>query len=467
MAQILKNLESKLKKNMEACGVPAACIGVYHKGKLYTAATGILNINTGVEATSDSCFQIGSITKVFTATLVMQLVEQGRLELDKPVKHYIPTFQTEDVNACGAITIRQLLCHTSGLDGDATIETDFGRDKLARFVESCAFLSQIHPPGEYFSYCNTGFNIAGRLIEVATGKTYEEAAREMLIQPLGMDHTAMLPQETLKYRCAIGHVPAPPDENAPDGAAPKMMISPIPVLESSGAPAGSFATMTVADLLKFACLHLDEGKTFDGTQILSKEGVRAMKTKQTSIAAPVSENTTGWGLGWSLMEWDGEKVIGHDGGTVGQNSFLRIIPSKQTAVCLLTNGGDYMGLKKSLFPHLFRELAGVCIPDTPAPKDITANNTLFTGRYENCLVYTEVFEDKGLLHVRFGAKHSLNEVMPEQIFILKPLSPNTFAICTPDHTVIDIGGAAFLRPDTNGMTRYIFLGGRIYKRLGY
>ena len=467
MAEVLENLAPELEKNIEKFQIPAASVAVFHKGAFYTAAAGILNINTGVEATCDSCFQIGSITKVFTATLVMRLVEQGLLDLDKPVKHYIPTFEVADPAATAGITVRQLLCHTSGLDGDSSVEADYGRDKLARFVERCAFLSQIHPVGQYFSYCNTGFNIAGRLIEVATGKTFEEAAEALLITPLCMTHTAMLPEQTLKFRCAIGHVPVPPEETHDTGSAPGMKISPMPFLESSGAPAGSFATMTAADLLKFACLHLDEGKALGGVRILSKKSVRAMQTKQATIPAPVSENGIGWGLGWSLMEWDGQRAVGHDGGTIGQNSYLRLIPSKSMAVCLLTNGGDHMGLKKALFSKLFHSLAGICVPGTPEPLDIKTDNAPFTGRYENYLVFTEVYEKDGLLNIRLGTKHTLDGVIPEQTFVLSPLGPNTFAICTPDHTVIDVGGAAFLGPDAGGRTRHLFFGGRIYKRIGY
>lgn len=143
-------------------GVVGAALAVGQRDQIFEAATGVVNRNTGVEVTADSVFQIGSITKLFTTTLVMQLVEEGQVELDAPVKRYLPEFQVADPEATEQVTVAQLLCHTSGIDGDFFQDTGTGDDCVERYVLACAALPQLHPPGEMLSYCNAGFMIASR-----------------------------------------------------------------------------------------------------------------------------------------------------------------------------------------------------------------------------------------------------------------------------------------------------------------
>ena len=128
--------------------VPGASLAIWHKGRLTTCATGVINANTAVAATPAAIFQIGSITKLLTATLMMQLVEEGRLRLDDPVRRHLPDFALQSVDAARAITIRQLLTHTSGIDGDFFESTGLGEDKLARYVDACRVLPSLYPPGE-------------------------------------------------------------------------------------------------------------------------------------------------------------------------------------------------------------------------------------------------------------------------------------------------------------------------------
>ncbi len=140
---------------------------------------------TGVEATADALFQIGSITKVWTATLVMQLVDEGRIELDAPVRRYLPGFRVADEAVSDAVTIRHLLTHTSGIDGDHFADTGRGDDALERYVESCAELPQVHPLGATYSYCNTGYTVLGRVLELVADTVWDDLLRTRLVQPLG------------------------------------------------------------------------------------------------------------------------------------------------------------------------------------------------------------------------------------------------------------------------------------------
>ena len=126
MSVTIDALQDRLADLRERHGVPGASLAVLHDDDVRTAASGILNLDTGVEATTDSLFQIGSITKVWTATLAMQLVDEGLLDLDMPIRTYLPDFRVADEGTSKAATTRHLLAHTSGIDGDHFADTDRG-----------------------------------------------------------------------------------------------------------------------------------------------------------------------------------------------------------------------------------------------------------------------------------------------------------------------------------------------------
>src|SRR5213078_3078408 len=118
---------------------------VLQDGKITQAAAGVINLDTGVEATTDTLFQIGSISKVWTTTVIMQLADEGKLDLDAPVQTYLPGFKVADPEVSAAVTLRHLLTHTSGIDGDHFEDFGRGDDCLERYVDACATLGQTHP----------------------------------------------------------------------------------------------------------------------------------------------------------------------------------------------------------------------------------------------------------------------------------------------------------------------------------
>src|SRR5262245_37572093 len=183
----LAGLPALLEDAAKRCRVPGAALAVLHGETLFEAATGVVNAKTAVATTTDSVFEIGSITKVWTTSLVMQLVDEGRLELDAPVRRYLPELALADRAAAESITVRMLLTHTSGLDGDLFQGTGRGDDAVERYVLACAALPQLHPPLAHWSYCNAGFVLAGRIVEKLRGRTWDEALRVQLLEPLGTE----------------------------------------------------------------------------------------------------------------------------------------------------------------------------------------------------------------------------------------------------------------------------------------
>src|SRR3984957_11667314 len=221
--------------------VPGASLGILRLGtdgrpdEVIEAAYGYANAPAKIEATTDTLFQIGSMSKVWTATLAMQLVDEGKLDLDAPVAEVLPELQLDDSETAKTVTMRHLLHHTSGIDGDVFTDTGRGDDCVEKYVGLMSDVKQNHPLGATWSYCNSGFTLAGRVIEKLTGLTWDAALRERIYAPLGLKHTVTLPEEALLFRAAAGHV---------DTSGDKPVLAPVCQLPRSlgaGGPKGGRA----------------------------------------------------------------------------------------------------------------------------------------------------------------------------------------------------------------------------------
>lgn len=452
----MNDLQERLDILREKHGIVGCSLAVLHEGAVHAAASGLLNLSTGVEATTDSVFQIGSITKAWTATVLMQLVDEGKLDLDAPLRTYLPELRLASEETAERVTTRHLLTHTSGIDGDHFLDTGRGDDVLERYVESLAEVGQIHPLGATFSYCNTGFSLAGRLIEVLTGNVWDTAMRERLFQPLGLQHTMTLPEDVLRFRAALGHV-EPPD-------APSPVPAPVSMPQRSAGPAGLISS-TAADVVEFARLYLNEGLARH-TQVLSSRSTQAMLQPQVAVPDPSMIMGAHWGLGWSLYDAEGGRLFGHDGGTIGQSALLRIAPDAGFVAVLLTNGGGRLfTLFSDLVGELLHDYAGITLPPPPEPPaspPAVTNVDRFTGRYERIGSafevsstgdsVTAVMTIEGPAAAMFGGAIDLpvaaDDPAKESLLVKMPLSGWTHGVFStlPDGTrCLHIGGRAYLK----------------------
>ena len=403
--------------------VPGATLAIARDEELLDFATGVINAETGVETTPDSIFQIGSNTKLLTTTLVMQLVDAGEVELDAPVRKYLKDFVLDDPTAADEITVRQLLTHTSGIQGDYFKGFGRGDDAIERYVDSLGGIDLVHRPSELWSYCNTGFVVAGRLAEVVAGQPYHQLLAERIFTPLGMGSTTIRVEEMVSKRCAVGHVPGP------NG---RPMVPPVVVMEYAQAPAGSLTTSTAAEMVRFVQMHLRAGAGPNGSPVLSAASVKAMQEPQVSLPAGGDADQR-MGLGWLMGTWSGKRVIGHGGGTIGQLSFLQCLPDESFVVVLLTNSATGGLLWRDLGRWLFDELAGVSLPETPKATEPPPALDLdkYTGVYSRYGVRATVTRDGEGLSMLQELTDELSELQvaqpPAPPVRLRPIDKERFA----------------------------------------
>jgi CubicO group peptidase (beta-lactamase class C family) len=346
---------SRLAELATEYGVPGAALAVASGAETVTAATGVLSTVTGYPVTVDSWFQIGSITKLFTSSLVMQLADEGAVDPEEPIRRYLADFSVGDPEADATITVRNLLTHSSGIQGDYFADFGRGDDAVARYVASLAQIGSVHRPGEMFSYCNSGFSVLGRLLEVVRGKRFDDILTERLFAPLGISGGTLADQAMLG-RAAVGHV-------EDKGGGPSRPASAWALPYASG-PAGATPFMDPAGLVSFARMHLEGGTTEDGTALLSREAVAGMQERR--YPAP-GQPQRAIGSSWILETWGGDTVIGHTGGTLGQYAFFRVHPASRTVTVLLTNGPGAGRLNRALIEPLLTELTGLPAPELPVP----------------------------------------------------------------------------------------------------
>jgi dipeptidyl aminopeptidase/acylaminoacyl peptidase/CubicO group peptidase (beta-lactamase class C family) len=423
--------QQRLARLAERHGVPGAQLGILRMStdpqvpdEQVEVVAGVLDTGSGHPVTADALFQIGSVTKVWTATAIMQLAEEGRLSLDTPVAELLPGWQLADPGVAARVTVRHLLTHTSGIDGDVFTDTGRGDDCLKLYVGLLAGQTQNHPLGATWSYCNAGYSVLGRILEEVTGRTWDEVMKERLITPLGLAATATLPEDVLLHPAAGGHVEHEGEVTA----------APVWHLPRSVGPAGLISA-NAADVLAFARLHLAGGRTAGGEQLLGAESTAAMAEHQADLPDKLSLGDS-WGLGWIRFGWDGHRLIGHDGNTIGHAAFLRLLPEQGLAVTLLTNKESARDLYQDLFAEVFAELAGVTMPapikapDQPAEVDITP----YVGTYERASVRIEVLAGDGAEgpRMRTTLTGPLAALVPDPVEVqpLVPVGPGLF-LTTP------------------------------------
>ena len=201
----LAEITSLVTAKMAEYRVPGVGLGLLHDGQLHLRGFGVTNLDDPQPITEDTLFTIASISKTMTATAVMKLVDDGRLDLHAPVRTYLPGFHVLDDETSRTVSLWHLLTHTPGWEGQLITE-DRGAEALAHFASSIMpTLPQLARPGEVWSYNNAGFALTGRILEVVTGKSIHDALRDLVFSPLGLTRTVTRLTDAMTYRLSLGH----------------------------------------------------------------------------------------------------------------------------------------------------------------------------------------------------------------------------------------------------------------------
>lgn len=463
--------QSTLQSSLgDACvrhNVPGASAAVFRDGELLAAATGISNRRTGVELTPETVMHIGSITKVFNTTLAMQLVDDGLVELDQPVLRYLPDLRLGDQRALERMTVKMLINHTAGVDGDLRPVLDHDRQTIEGGVRGYAKAGQLHSPGAEFSYNNAAMVIAGYLVQRLRGKGWYALVRERIFEPLGMQHSATLPEEALLHRASIGHYanPSRPTEPIPASHATSSM---------SSAPAGSTLMTSARDLVAFACAHMGLGVGLNGARILSERSARAMQSMTVDNTGKGYTFGASIGLGWMLLEGG---LLHHSGGGPGIIAALYAHPQHRFAAAILTNAQYGFGMVNELLMPWLDTLGnakpvGYARIELPS-KTPTFDAGRYVGVYESAIFRYRVSRTSSGLAITTQAKFAIwedtrTEESPPQP--LTALGDDKFMMGTkPDPRPSALDGyrlVAFRNANSAGRTQLLGHMGRLYRRTG-
>ena len=313
------SIEDFIDSVMPASAVPGLAYAVVADGEITSVgARGVVKLGSDTPVTADTPFVIGSISKSFTALAVMQLVEAGKIGLDTELSHYLDEFAGKPA---GAITIRQLLSHTSGfstLQGNAGHSDAAGEnDELARGVDQLAEVTPANDPDEKWEYSNANYEILGHVVEVVSGTDYRTYLATNILEPLGMDHSFVADGE-IHESMATGHVPwfgtkLPVADNTTDRAT---------------APQGGIIA-SANDVARYLSMMMN-----GEDDVLSADGKALMMR-------PASDVSPGYGLGWYVESDTG--AVWHSGASPGVESLATLLPADTKAVIVLVNGGGGMG----------------------------------------------------------------------------------------------------------------------------
>jgi CubicO group peptidase (beta-lactamase class C family) len=430
--------------------VPGAALGIICAGQEFTRGFGVTSAAHPLPVNEKTLFQIGSITKTFTATAVMRLVEAGQLTLDEPIRTYLPDFKMRDPAVTAGVTMRHLMTHTGGWVGDYFPDTGNGDDALAKFVGLMADLQQLTPLGTVWSYNNAAFSLAGRVIEVVTGKTYETALKELVLAPLGLSRCCLFPTEVMLHAFAVGHTTVED----------KSIVLRPWQLTRACTPAGGIAA-PMKDLMSYARFHLSDGKTPDGTRILSSESIKLMQT-----AGVPAELEYKMGIAWWMRLHEGVTRVFHGGGTFGQLAILTLTPERNFALAMTTNSMSGGLVMRDALNDLVPPFLGY---KTSEPNDMpmtTEQTSEYAGRYTAALSDLEIKVDDGKLMVQPFSKGGFptSDIPPARTppppFRIAFIAKDRFAMIEPP--MRDAQGE-FLR-DPDGSLAWLRWGGRIYAR---
>ncbi|MEO6043192.1 MAG: serine hydrolase domain-containing protein [Tepidiformaceae bacterium] len=430
--------------------VPGLAVAVFHEGKVYAGGFGVTNVDHPLPVGADTLFQIGSTSKTFTATALMQLVEEGLLELEAPVRRYLPAFRLQSEEDAAGLTVRHLVTHHGGFVGDYFRDTGRGDDALEKIVAKMANSPQLIPAGSAFSYSNAGFYVLGHIVATLRGLPFETVIRERIFGPLEMEHSMYFAEEAIVHAVGAGHIVT---SEGPKVATPWHTPRSI-------APGGGISS-TVLDQIAYAAMHLNEGRSAAGAAVLRPESAAFMQAP-LAVAGGMCESV---GISWMLDGAGKDRMVKHGGATNGQMSSFELFPGHNFAVTVLTNSDTGRIARNTVADACKRHFIG-WQPAAVVPMRAQPGLAEYAGNYQSVLARLEVSVGaNGLIATDSTPERSFAERRHRPL----PPEPVDLVFVATDATVVVSGSHAgehseFLR-GADGRIAWMRWDGRIARRL--
>ena len=441
-----------------AQGIPGVAVGVWANGRELYACRGVTSVDNPLPIDPDTLFLLGSITKTYTATALLRLVGEGRVDLDAPVRRYVPEFTLQDARAAAAITVMHLLNHTAGLGWDLLVDTGEGDDALAGYVARMADLELIAPPGTRASYSQVGYSLVGRILEKVTGLTYEQAVAALVFEPLGLAHSFFALGDVMTRRFVVGHNPG--EDGAPSVA--RLWKG------TRGRNPGAGIASSVSDQLRWARFQLGDGRAEGGARVVPAEVLRRMQ--QPTVTLRGSTLGDAIGIAWFLRDVDGVRTIGHAGSANGQFAELLTVPNRNFAVVSLANAGPGgIPFNQAIVRWALETFLGVVEREPePIPYD-AARAREIVGSYATDAMTLAIATDGAGLTLAVGIKPEIRaasdrELPPDYAPAAIGLLPGT----TDEYLVAEggmSGQRGFFTRDATGVVVGVDLAGRLFTRV--
>ena len=453
------DFQAKLTELADQYAVPGVAAGILVDGEEHFAFHGVTSVENPLPVDEETLFQFGSTGKTFTATALMVLIEQGHFGLDTRVADLLPGFRLKDQSVADRVTVLQLTNHTAGWSGDLLTSTGDGDDALARFMDLLANVEQVTPLGETVSYNNASLSVAGRIIETVTGTTYEQAIKDLLLEPLGLDRSWFFPNDVMTRRFVAGH------EQHPDGS---ITVARPWALPRNGNPAGGISA-TAADQLAWARFHLGDGTARDGKRVLSEAALKRMQ--QPTVQMPGSALGDAVGISWLLKKVSDVTTVSHGGTTHGQHSAFVMVPERNFALISMTNcGPNGPQLNDELLKWALEVYLGVIEPE-PVLATVTDDKLqAYAGHYETIAVELDLTVDNGKLVANIEIKPEMLAELREAGSEPPEQEPVVIGLLEGDgdRYVVTEGDAKgmrgyFVRSDS-GIVTAVHMGGRLATR---
>ncbi|HET9171928.1 MAG TPA: serine hydrolase domain-containing protein [Actinospica sp.] len=366
----------------EKHGIPGLSVAVWHEGAESFAAHGVTNLDHPEPVDRNTLYAVGSTSKPFAATALMHLVARGEVELDAPVRRYIPELTLPNEEWTAQITVENLLNHTAGLDWRLITDTGDGDDALSEFIVRLSGLDQLGAPGGRASYSQLAFSIVARIVEKVTGQTFEQAVQTLVLDPLGLDNTFYALDEVMARKPAFGH-------NANEDGE---LVVARQWKDNRANNGGAGVASSVADLLRFARFHLGDGHV----DVLPDEFRELMQIPTAEI--PSSTLGDAFGLCWFIKDIGGVRTIGHGGSGNGQFVEFVFVPERNFAIVSAANAGpNGVPCNQEVVSWALEHYLGV-IEEAPEPEPYDAARAQeVVGAYENdAMTFTITTDGAGL-----------------------------------------------------------------------